>query len=197
VHVQDVQPRAVAVELDSTFQRVVPVQAVVRLPPETGHVLSAIAVVPGTVRLLGPRDAIEHIDSVRTEPLEVAQADGPVEETLALDTSGFGRVRVLPAQVTVRISTEALGERTLSRVPVRLPSDLAAVVRPERTTVEVRVRGPATRLRGLSRDSVPVVVDWTGPPGEGRAALRVLAPPGLEARALPDSLSLVRRSGDG
>ena len=45
--------------------------------------------------------------------------------------------------------------------------------------------------------SVPVVVDWTGPPGEGRAALRVLAPPGLDARALPDSLTLVRRSGDG
>jgi YbbR-like protein len=197
VHVQDVQPRAVAVELDSTFQRVVPVQAVVRLPPETGQVLSAIAVVPGTVRLLGPRDAIEGIDSVRTQPLEVARADGPVEESLALDTSGLGRVRVLPAQVTVRVSIEAMGERTLTRVPVRLPSDLAAVVRPERATVEVRVRGPAIRLGSLSRDSVPVVVDWTGPPGEGRAALRVLAPPGLDARALPDSLSLVRRSGDG
>jgi hypothetical protein len=176
---------------------VVPVQAVVRLPPETGHVLSAIAVVPGTVRLLGPRDAIERIDSVRTQPLEVAQADGPVEETLALDSSGFGRVRVLPAQVTVRVSIEAVGERTLTRVPVRLPSDLAALVRPERATVEVRVLGPAARLGRLSRDSVPVVVDWTGPPGEGRAALRVLAPAGLEARALPDSLSLVRRSGDG
>lgn len=197
VHVQDVQPRAVAVELDSTFQRVVPVQAVVRLPAETGHVLSAIAVVPGTVRLLGPRDAIERVDSVRTQPLEVAQADGPVEETLALDTSGFGRVRVLPAEVTVRVSIEAMGERTLTRVPVRLPSDLAAVVRPERSTVEVRVRGPATRLAGLSRDSVPVVVDWTGPPGEGRAALRVLAPSGLDARALPDSLALVPRRGDG
>jgi hypothetical protein len=61
----------------------------------------------------------------------------------------------------------------------------------------VRVRGPAARLGSLSRDSVPVVVDWTGPPGEGRAALRVLAPPGLDARALPDSLSLLRRSGDG
>ena len=37
----------------------------------------------------GRREAIEEIDSVRTLPLEVAQADGPVEETLALDTSGF------------------------------------------------------------------------------------------------------------
>ncbi len=197
VHVQDVEPRAVAIELDSTFQRVVPVRAVVHLPPETGHVLSAIAVVPGTVRLLGPREDIRRIDSVRTQSLEVAQADGPVEETLALDTSGFGRVRVLPGEVSVRVSLEAVGDRILTQVPVRLPSDLAATMRPERPTVEVRVRGSAARLRGLSRDSVPVVVDWAGPPAEGRAALRVLAPPGLDARPLPDSLALVRRSGDG
>jgi hypothetical protein len=197
VHVQDVQPRAIAVDLDSTFQRVVPVRALVRLQPGTSHVMSAIAVVPGTVRLLGPRDAIERIDSVQTEPLEVARADGPVEESLALDTSGFGRVRVLPTAVTVRVDVEAVGERILRSVPVRLSSDLAAVIRPDRATVDVRVRGAAARLAGLARDSVPVVVDWTGPPGPGRARLRVLAPAGLEAVALPDSIALVRRSADG
>lgn len=197
VHVQDVQPREVVVALDSTFQRVVPVRAVVRLPPETGRALSAIAVVPGTVRLLGPREAIRDIDSVRTEPLEVQRADGPVEETLALDTAGFGRVRVVPSEVAVRVDIEALGERTLSGVPVRLPSDLAAVARPERATVDVRVRGAEGRLRALARDSVPVVVDWTGPPGAGRVRLRVLAPAGLEATALPDSILLVRRGADG
>jgi hypothetical protein len=197
VHVQDVQPRAIAVDLDSTFQRVVPVRALVRLQPGTSHVMSAIAVVPGTVRLLGPRDAIERIDSVQTEPLEVARADGPVEESLALDTSGFGRVRVLPTAVTVRVDVEAVGERILRSVPVRLSSDLAAVTRPDRATVDVRVRGAAARLAGLARDSVPVVVDWTGPPGPGRVRLRVLAPAGLEAVALPDSIALVRRSADG
>jgi YbbR domain-containing protein len=197
VHVQDVQPRAIAVDLDSTFQRVVPVRALVRLQPGTGHVMSAIAVVPGTVRLLGPRDEIERIDSVQTEPLEVARADGPVEESLTLDTSGFGHVRVLPTAVMVRVDVEAVGERILRSVPVRLSSDLAGVTRPDRATVDVRVRGAAARLAGLARDSVPVVVDWTGPPGPGRVRLRVLAPAGLEAVALPDSITLVRRSADG
>ena len=197
VHIQDVQPRTVAVELDSTFQRVVPVRADVRLPPESSHVLSAIAVVPGTVRLLGPREAIQAIDSARTEPLEVARADGTVEETLALDTSGFGRVRALPSEVTVRVDVEAVGERVLTGVPVRLPSDLAAVARPERATVDVRVRGAAARLGALGRDSVPVVVDWVGPPGPGRARLRVLAPAGIQATAVPDSITLVRRGNDG
>jgi hypothetical protein len=197
VHIQDVQPRAVAVVLDSTFQRVVPVRADVQLPSDTGHVLSAIAVVPGTVRLLGPRAAIQAIDSVRTQLLEVARADGSVEETLALDTSGFGRVRAVPSEVTVRVDVEAVGERVLTGVPVRLPSDLAAVARPERATVDVRVRGVPARLVALGRDSVPVVVDWAGPPGPGRARLRVLAPAGIQATAVPDSIQLVRRKTDG
>ena len=197
VHIQDVQPRAVAVELDSTFQRVVPVRAEVHVPSGAGHVLSAIAVVPGTVRLLGPRADIQAIDSVRTLPLEVARADGTVEETLALDTSAFGRVRVVPAEVTVRVNVEAIGERVLTGVPVRLPSDLAAVARPERPTVDVRVRGAAARLGALVRDSVPVVVDWSGPPGVGRVRLRVLAPAGIDATAVPDTIALVRRSANG
>jgi hypothetical protein len=197
VHVQDVQPRSIAVDLDSTFQRIVPVRAVVRLETGADHVLRAIAVVPGTVRLLGPRDEIERIDSARTEPLEVTNADGPVEETLALDTSGFGRVRALPATVTVRVDVEDVGERTVTAVPVRLPSDLAAVARPERTTVSVRVRGAAARLASIDRDSVPVIVDWSGPPGPGQARLRVLAPAGLDATAVPDSIALVRRGTDG
>jgi hypothetical protein len=173
------------------------VRAVVRLAPENGHVLSAIAVVPGTVRLLGPRDAVRAIDSARTEPLEIARADSPVEETLALDTAGFGRVRAVPAAVTVRVEVEAIGERTLTGVPVRLPSDLAAVARPERSTVDVRVRGARARLGALAPDSVPVVVDWSGPPAPARVRLRVLAPAGVEATPSPDSISLVRRSPDG
>jgi YbbR domain-containing protein len=196
VHVQDVQPRSVEVRLDSTFQRIVPVRAVVRLPPETGHVLSAIAVVPGTVRLLGPRGLVERIDSARTVPLEMERADGPVEETLALDTSGFGRVRAVPSEVTIRVDVEAMSERALRDVPVRLSSDLAATARPDPATVEVHVRGAAARLNGLARDSVPVVVDWTGRP-PARVPLRVLAPAGIEATAVPDSITLVRRSRDG
>jgi hypothetical protein len=159
-------------------------------------VLSAIAVVPGTVRLLGPRDDLARIDSARTIPLEVAQADGPVEESLALDTSGFGRVRALPAQVTVRVEMEPEGERTLRGIPVRLSSELAASARPEQPTVEVRVRGAASRLCGLARDSVPVVVDWTGT-APARVPLRVLAPTGLDATAIPDSVNLLRRNRDG
>ena len=197
VHVQDVQPRGLEIGLDSTFQRLVPVEAVVRLQAEAGHALGTIAVLPGTVRLFGPRDLIERIDSVRTLPLEVSRADGPLEQTLPLDTTAFGRVRVTPATVMVRVEVEEVGERTLTDVPVRLPSELAATARPARASVEVQVRGAVSRLRALRRDSVTVLVDWSGGNVPGRVRLRVLPPVGLKAVAMPDSLDLVRRSTDG
>jgi hypothetical protein len=103
----------------------------------------------------------------------------------------------VPSAVEVRVEIENIGERTLTAVPLRLPSDLAAVVRPARPTVDVHVRGAAGRLGLLDRDSVPVMVEWSGPPGPGEARLRVLAPGGLEAVAVPDTVALVRRAPDG
>ena len=84
------------ITLDSTFQRVVPVRAIVRLRSETGFALGTISVVPGTVRLMGSRAQLQALDSARTEPLEIARADGPVEDVVKLDTSGFGTVRAMP-----------------------------------------------------------------------------------------------------
>jgi hypothetical protein len=193
VRVQDLEPRSVMVQLDSTFQRVVPVHAMVRLAADPGYAIDGISVIPGTVRLLGPRERLRELDSVHTEPLEVDLADAPVEQPLRLDTSGFGPVRVFPQAVTVRVDVEAAGERTLGDVPVRLPSAFADVVRSEQPTVRVKVRGPAARLSKLAPESVMVVVDGSSPPAPGRLPLRIVLPHGFTGVAEPDSVDLVRR----
>lgn len=197
VHVQDIEPRTLIVALDSTFQREVPVRAVVRLQRENGYALGAISVVPGTVRLLGSRAQLQAIDSVRTEPLEIARADGPVEDVVRLDTSGFGTVRALPAEVSVRVDVEAVGARTISDVPIRLASSTAGEFRPNRETVRVRVSGPAGRLTRIAAESLFIVVDGNDSQQPGRVRLHVIAPPGIAARAEPDSVDLIRRSGRG
>ena len=58
----------------------------------------------------------------------------------------------------MRVDVEAQAERTLRGIPVRLSSDWPPSARPEQPTVDVRVRGAASRLGVLARDSVPVVV---------------------------------------
>jgi hypothetical protein len=195
VRIQDVEPRQVMVELNPVTQRMVPVRPVVRIQSDSGfELVGGVAVMPGDVRLAGPRDRVAALDSVRTLPLQITSADGPTEERVMLDTAGFGAVRVFPSRVTVNLNVQAIGERTLWPVPVQLPSALAVLLKPDRDTVTVRVRGPRTRLGALTPDSVAVTVDPAATIGASpsRAALRVLLPSGLTGRPIPDSVTLRR-----
>jgi len=196
--VQDVQPRDFTVVLDATGRRQVAVHPVVRLAKEAGYAEGRVTVVPGTVRLLGPADRIRRIDSIATVPLEVAAADGPVEQSVGLDTTGLGpAIRVQPPQVTVRVEVEPLHERTLTGVPIRLPSRAAAGWTAALDTVTVRLRGPVARLARLNADSVVVLAEWSGRTPPAKAALRVITPPGVSGRAEPDSVGIVARRTNG
>jgi hypothetical protein len=195
VRIQDVEPRQVTVELNAISQRTVPVRPVVRIQSDSGfELVGGIAVVPGEVRLAGPRDGVAALDSVRTVPLEIASADGPTEERVMVDTSGFGSVRVFPSRVTLTLNVQAISERTLWPVPVQLPSALAASLKLDRDTVTVRVRGPRYRLAHLTPDSVTVTLA-AGPINGAtpvRVALRVMVPAGLTGKTTPDSVSCHR-----
>jgi YbbR-like protein len=196
--VQDLEPHAITVALDATEQRVVPVHPVVTMSGAAGYTIGRVTVVPGTVRLLGPVDRIGGVDSLATEPLEVTGAEGPVEQTIALDTAGLGpAVRVEPRRTTVRVEVEPLHERTFTAVPVRLRSRAAAEWAPSLDSVTVRVRGRAGRLAALDGDSVLVLAEWSGTRPPGRVALRVVLPAGVSGRAQPDSVDIVARRGNG
>jgi hypothetical protein len=195
VRIQDIEPRQVTVELNPVAQRTVPVRPLVRVQSDSGfELVGGIAVVPGEVRLAGPRDGVAAIDSVHTVPLEIASADGVTEERVMVDTAGFGPVRVFPSRVTPTLNVQAIAERTLWPVPVQVPSALAKSVKLERDTVTVRIRGPRYRLAHLTPDSVTVTL-VAGPPAPGtvaRVALRVMVPAGLTGKATPDSVSFRR-----
>jgi len=197
VRVQDVEPRQVAVELDPVAQRMIPVHPVVRVQAQSGfEIVGGVAVMPGEVRIAGPTDQVQAIDSALTVPLELARANGPAEERLMVDTTGFGPVRVFPSRVTVSLNVLAVGERTLWPVPVQVASGSA--LRPDRDTVTVRVRGPRARLAVLTPDSVTVTIGPILPGSQPpRAILRVLVPPGLSGKAAPDSVTLARRNERG
>jgi hypothetical protein len=197
IRVQDVEPRRVAVELNPVAQRTVPVHPVVRVQSQSGfELVGGVAVVPGEVRLAGPADRIAAIDSAITVPLELAGADGPAEQPVMVDTTGFGPVRVFPSRVTVSLNVQAMGERTLWPVPVQVPAALR--LRPDHDTVTVRVRGPRARLAALTPDSVAVTIEPAGAgPAPVRVALRVLVPPGLSGKATPDSVTLGARGRHG
>lgn len=198
VHVQDVTPRRIEVELDSVYHRTVPVHATIYGIPDSGlGLLGGLEVVPSAVRLAGPRDRLRRIDSVRTEPLyldRLDRLDPAGDQVLRIDTAGLGPVKVRPEMVTVRLDLQPMTERTIAQVPIQVSSSLPDSLMPARESVSVVVHGDLSRLATLTADSLVVLLDG-GVSQTGPAPLRLVLPAGLRGQIRPETVQVVRRSG--
>src|SRR5205809_339065 len=120
----------------------------------------------------------------------------PRDFDVVLDSVGTKDVKIAP-----RVKVEADSGYVLRGFSI-VPNPTAAsgftgfLLSPER--VSVSVRGPESKVNTLTKDSVRVVAHLVGKAGPGAyARLTVTAPPGVRARAVPDSVCLKRRTGRG
>jgi len=197
VKVLKVTPREIPVTLSPVAVKTVRVAPRVRVVPESDLILSAAPqAAPTVVRLIGAERALAAIESVTTVPVEIRGTAGPFLHAAAIDTTLLGGVRVDPARVTISGEVGALLERSIDGVPVESGAGSLSGVTVLPSRVLVTVRGPAPRVRALTKDSVHVVAHGGGAdPTAAYARLTVLAPPGIVARVTPDSVLLRRRGG--
>lgn len=194
---QDVQPRVITVQLDDVARSTVRVMPRVNIVPDSGYALTAgIAVTPGSVTLRGPENAVREVEAVPTVQLELTGVTGPVRRTVALDTTGLGTARVIPAEVEISADVAPISERVLMGVPILVRSERGQW-QADPPAVIVTVRGPSARIVRLTRDSVDVVaVVPPGTEGPARVALEAVPPAGLGVTLTPDSVTVSRRTRD-
>ena len=196
VRVMEVRPSEITLALDSVSRKDVRVvHRVTVLTDSTRMLRGPLTVSPVTVRVIGPDKSLAAIDSVLTVATEITDATGLFSRTVPLDTTPLGTVRVFPRQVLVTGEMGVITERSFAGIPVETGAGAITsyVVSPSR--VSINVRGPEDRVQSLTRDSLRVVAhilrsDATG----GTARITVVAPRGITARAIPDTVTLRRRS---
>lgn len=111
--IEDIRPGAVLLTFERLTTRLVPVKVRTQgwLPP--GLDLAApIRVEPPAIRVSGPRQAIEAIDSVVTMPVELGGLRGSVVIGVAIDTTGMQGVILSPADVDVIVQVTAAAQDT-------------------------------------------------------------------------------------
>lgn len=199
VRVLEIRPREITVALDSVVRKDVRIVPLVTVVPESGQVLhGGVSISPTVARLVGPDKNIAGIESVTTIPTEITNVSGTFTRTVPIDTTPLGIVRIAPKQVTVTGEMEALAERSFGGIPVETGAGAVTsfIMTPSR--VSVAVRGPEQRVLALTRDSLRVVAHIAGAGADGGVArITVVAPPGITARAIPDSVRLRRRTRRG
>lgn len=196
--VADIRPRDIEVLLDSVGRKDVRIVPRVKVEAESGYVLRGLSITPSLAHLVGPEKSLAQVDSVTTLPTVISSVNGPFFQTVPIDTAALGVVRISPKSVRMAGEVAAIIERSIAGVPITTAASgfTGFGLTPER--VAVTVRGPESRVNLLTRDSVRVVAHLVGKAGPGGyARLTVTAPPGIAAHAVPDSVSLKRKTGRG
>lgn len=192
VTAEDVRPGLVRVELQRLAVKDVPVRPTLGRRSIAEYVIGRdVRVIPATVRIAGPAEAVAEVDSLFTEPIEVRAGDtAGFTRRVAIDTTGLDAISVSAPVVRVTATVARRAERTFAVVPVELPTGIESRTR----QVEVRVTGAGRVVDGLSsaslhaavpRDSLPAAV----PSGGVDAPVVVTGlPAGVTARPSPDRI---------
>ena len=178
VDVAQVVPGTLAVELEKSGRRTVPVVPALDGEPAPGFVIGRVTSEPPTVEVAGPESRLKQLTGATTEPVQVTGSRGRVRDVVTVGITDSAVRLVQPREATVTVEVlPAPVERDLVGVPVRmrnLQAGLTAKVQP--TLTRVTVRGRREALSDLSAGSVDAFVDLYGL-GPGRYNLRVQVDP--------------------
>jgi len=178
VEVTQVVPGTLALELEKSARRKVPVVPAVEGDPEPGFVVGRVLADPASVEIIGPESRVRQVAEATTEPVSVKDARARVRDgvTIGVVDASVRLVQAQSAQVTVEIWPAPV-ERQVPEVPVRY-RNLGAGLRANLSSqlVRVTVRGAKEALADLRADSVEAFVDLAGL-GSGRYNLRVQVEP--------------------
>jgi YbbR domain-containing protein len=174
VDVLQATPATIALELEKSARRTVPIVPAVEGDPAPGFVTGRVSSDPASVDVLGPESHIKGLAAATTEPVSVAGERDTITDTVTVGVSDASVRLVEPrsASVTVEVLPAPV-ERELRNVPIRwrnLNEGLTARVRPQTTRVTVRGRRDALEL--MRAETIDAFVDLAGL-GPGQYNLRV------------------------
>lgn len=178
VEIAQVVPATLALELEKSATRTVPIVPATEGEPAPGYVIGRVSSDPPKVEIVGPESRVRQVAEATTEPVSIKDAKARVRDgvTVGVIDTSVRLVQPQNAQVTVEIWPAPV-EHQLAEVPVRyrnLAQGLSAQLSPR--FVHVVVRGAEQALSQVQADSVQTYVDLAGL-GAGRYNLRVQVDP--------------------
>ena len=174
IEVVQISPSNVSIVFEPSATKVVPVVPGVEGEPADGYVASGVKADPATVEIVGPKSAVANLTAAITEPVSVAGATEPVNETVNIGITDPSVRLVEPgsAEVTVNI-VGAPVEWAIAGIPIRQPH---GSIEMSPRDVTVFVRGPReTRASRIEDFEATIDVEGLGP-GQFQLPVQVIPP---------------------
>jgi YbbR domain-containing protein len=197
VEVAQIVPGTLALELEKSSRRSIPVVPAIEGEPAPGYVIGARTAEPSTVEVVGPETRVKALTEATTEPIRIDGQRESVRDlvTVGVTDSAVQLVEATRSTVVIEI-VPAPVERSVEGVPVRL-RNLGAGLRARVTpsVAQVRIRGDQKALDAVRADGVQAFVDLAAL-GPGRYNLRVQVDPAQDygvSSVTPDKVEVTIR----
>lgn len=156
-----------------------------------GYWISAFRVDPAAVTVAGPREALEPLTYLNTQPIDVSKLQGDIARAVNVALpQGVSLIEPRGGSVLVLVFVSTIqGSQTLSIAPTLegISADLKATA----PNIPVTLSGPLPRLKQLKVTDIIVSVDLQGlEPGTYTIRPKVAIPNGLELAQPVSSLSV-------
>jgi YbbR domain-containing protein len=159
-----VEPGAVDLTLDRETEKEVNVEIAQLGDPPDGYIIEDSGVSPGRVKIFGPERRLAEIETVRTEPIDMAGRIRSFSNSIPLAApSGLLMAKMDVQRVMVSFAiSEVTHRRDIKNIPVRilLPPGVSPDVRINPKTVDVSLKGRINIITNLSERSVQAFVDY-------------------------------------
>jgi YbbR domain-containing protein len=179
VEVAQVIPSTLALSLETSATRTVPVVPATEGEPAPGFVVGRISSDPPTVEVIGPESRLRQIAQATTEPVAVNGARDRVRDNVNVGVADSSVRLKEPRNASVIVEIwPAPVEREVTGVPVRWRNLGAGLRAPSvvPSVARVTVRGRGSALQNLRPDTIEAFVDLAGL-GPGQYNLRVQVDP--------------------
>ena len=194
VEIQQVSPASVAIELERTGSKIVPVNPSVEGEPASGFVVGNVSSLPDTVEVIGPESSLKRLTEATTEPLSVADATETVRNEVAIGISDSSLRLESPTNAVVTASViSAPVLRNLNNVTVRVRNlSVPLSVQLEPNVVSISIGAPREVALAMNSTSIDAYVDLTGlEPGQYNLSVRTSLPQEVGVNSIEPPMVMV------
>ncbi len=159
VQVEEIVPGVINVRLDRSSTRDIPLRARTRgTLPDHLALSGALILTPDRVRVSGPASLVDGLDTLNINAVPLGNVQGGETVDAQVDTTGVGRLTIVPLVLTLRIPAEEAVDRVFTGVRVITYPVAGARLQVFPENVRVTVRGARSRVSAMDPDILRAVV---------------------------------------
>lgn len=154
-----IQPNQFDIELGQIEKRMVPVSPNIVGSPAKDYEIEGIDVDPAKIEIVGSKEYLEKMKSVRTQPVVVEGANKDVIEKVGLELNSLTRVNAnLSESITVKVRIKpTFGKRKFSNIKVSL-DEPNPKIKLWPSEISLTVEGPIYKIRDLTPEDIRIVI---------------------------------------